>query len=60
MTPAMITMFQTSGESAATAEAVVGLQDPDEQPVEAEQQHDREEHLREPGGQRARDAAPTR
>ena len=27
-------------------EVVVGLQDPDEQAVQAEQQHDREQHLR--------------
>ena len=50
----MITTFQTSGESAAIAEAVVGLQDPDEQAVEPEQQHDREQHLRE-----ARRSAPS-
>ena len=33
-------------------EVVVGLEDPDDQPVEAEQQDDREQHLREAHRQR--------
>ena len=34
-------------------EVVVGLQDPDEQAVQPEQQHDREQHLREARGERS-------
>ena len=36
-------------------ELVVGLEDRDEQAGEAEQQHDGEQHARQPGGQRGRD-----
>ncbi len=48
----MITTFHTAGEMRGDREVVVGLQDPDEQAVEPEQQDHREQHLREPDRQR--------
>ena len=44
----MIAMFQKTGVSAGHGEVVVAVQDPDDDPGEAEQHDDREEHAREP------------
>ena len=42
-------MFQTSGASAG--EVVVRVEDPDHEPGQAEQDHDREQHLAQPDGE---------
>ena len=44
----MITRFQATGVSAGTANCVVRVEDPDDDPGQAEQDDDREEDLREP------------
>ena len=49
--PTMIAMFQKTGVSAGTGEVVVAVEDPDDDPRQAEQHDDREEHAREPDGE---------
>ena len=44
----MIARFQTTGVSAGIGELVVAVEDPDDDPGDAEQRDDREEHAREP------------
>ena len=51
--PTMIATFQTTGRERRDGEVVVGVEDPDDDPGDAEQRDDREEHLREPDRERA-------
>ena len=49
--PAMIARFQNDRRERRDGEVVVGVEDPDDDPGDAEQDHDREEHAREPDGE---------
>ena len=50
--PAMIARFQKTGVSAGIVKCVVAVEDPDDDPGDAEQRDDREEHAREADGER--------